>query len=100
LFNSQPDGAPAQAESIKGPAATRANAREEGEGIGSGVVWLYGPARPSSCSEAAAVVLRPSVRSAIDIAGPKMNTPSATVASPPRIPQPARKPTGKLLIAA
>ena len=69
----------------------RAIARYQGEGTGVGVVCEYGPAMPSNCSEAAAVWLVPSVTLATDSAGPRMNTPSAFVASPPLEPLPLQK---------
>ena len=67
---------------VSGAATTRAIARQ-GDGTGVGEGCEYGPAIPSNCSEAAAVRLEPSMRPAIVRDGPRMNAPSASVASPP-----------------
>ena len=57
-----------------------------------GEVWVYdGPAIPSRLSEAATVLLEPSRMSATERLGPRMNVPSAPVASPPFEPEPAQK---------
>ena len=52
---------------------------------------MYGPAIPRSPSEAATVALDPSIRSAIEIALPRMNEPLDPVASPPPEPSPEQK---------
>ena len=45
-------------------------------------VEVAGPAMPSNCSAAAAVLLVPSTIEAIDWGGPRINTPFDTVGSP------------------
>src|SRR5208337_2010671 len=71
--------------------ASCAKARRTSDGI---VVEVAGPVIPTSCSEAATVLLDPSVMVAIDCGGPRMNTPLDKVGSPgplgPVIPSPVQ----------